>query len=186
MKAIPLLSLLLLTGCASMPGHVESSRSEFDGTSQVAVERAWVYTGWKAVPFGLGVHHTTAMSSNDVVIVAWSGSGNIAGGASLGFSFNGQITNLVSIDSYNEITSGPGPYVWSSKRYAVDVAFLTRLVTESNVTARLHLDRSYIEGRISSDAPTTIRPALRKFMARLGETNLNEAPNAPARSPKGQ
>lgn len=187
MKTVLLLPLFaLLTGCATLPGHVASTRSEFDGRQTLSMDRAWVYTGWKASPFMLGVHHTSNMSSNEAVLTAYSGAGQIEGGASLGFSFSGQITNLATFDGYNDAEAGPGPYVWLSRRYTVSLDFLQRLLVETNVTVRLQLHRNYIEGRISSDAPTTFRPALRKFLARLGETNDVAVVTAPARSPKGQ
>lgn len=175
----------VLAGCAMNPGHVSTSKSTFDGATQWTATPAWVYNGWSSTGFKLGLHRNSKMPPNEVILRAVAKDAvNISAGDSLHFNFSGDVVSLQSIDAttaiefdtplYTSSYSSPGA-AWASKRYTVDLAFLQRLVSASNVTVRLDLDRSYMEGTFSSDAPTTARPAFRRFLRAL---TSNSPPNA--------
>lgn len=183
MKAlITLLALHLLTGCVGTPGHVSKTKSTFDNSTEIRVEPAWVIDGMNG-GFKLGLHYNSAMPASNVVMTAVvKGAESIADGESLKFNINGVITSLTSIDQTTDIQYNPGLYnsvaaipgsSWSSKRYRADIAFIRRLVESETVTARLELSRGYAEGKFSTDAPTTARPAFRRFLKVMENPQTN-------------
>jgi hypothetical protein len=198
MKNLLLVPLCLVIGCAGTPGNTSKSVSTFDGSTQIKVEPAWVFNGWSATGFKLGLYRNSSMPEDKVIMVAVAkGAESIADGESLRFNFNGEIIGLTSIDTTTDVRFEPGVYTsllstpgtsWSSKRYETDIAFTKRLVNETNVTVRLELARDFMEGRISSDAPTTVRPAFRRFLAiATGEVATNSMPlNPVVKSPRGK
>ncbi len=143
--------------------------------------------------FKLGLHYNSAMPASSAVMTAVvKGAESIANGESLKFNINGVITSLTSIDQTTDIRHDPGLYnsvttihgsSWSSKRYRVDIAFIKRLIESEAVTARLELSREYAEGKFSTDAPTTARPAFRRFIKALDNPETN---NISGRTPTSQ
>lgn len=177
-----LAALAFLCGCAQLPGHVSTTQSHFDGATQVSAAPAWVDKSWQhfdgAGGLKLGVYRNSSMPAGDLVLVAVvKGAEQIAPGRALAFNVDGDIFTVEPLDDstdvrfepgvYNGVASMPGAH-WSSKRYAITVDQLGALVAGGRVSCRLNLDRSYVDGIISSDAPTTCRPAFRRFLAKVG------------------
>jgi hypothetical protein len=154
--------LAVCAGCGTA-GQLAVTKSDLNQAEQISFEPAWVDHGL-ASSFRIGAHRNSKMPPGDVVLTVLTRGGKlIADGPSLKFSINGTITILTSIDETTRIESGYSD-VWGSKRYEVKVDFLHALVESSNVMCRLELDRSFVEGVVSTDNPTTLRPALRRFL----------------------
>lgn len=169
--------LTLLNACGvGTPGHISKSTSQFDNSSQLMLEPAWVgsMTGLK-----MGLVWNSKMPPDTVLLVAIvQGLNRISDGKSLHFNINGEFLSLTSIDaSTNYQTENGGLYLaintyippsnWSSKRYVINRELLDKLVEAEKVVAKIDLDRSAIEGDFTIEAPTTARPAFREFRSKL-------------------
>ena len=118
------------------------------------------------------------MAENEVVMIAVvKGAHNLAGGESLHFNLDGQFFSMASVDSLTDFETTPGhassvayipPSNWSSKRYLVDMDFIEQLVNAERAIVKIDLTKEYVEGVFSTDAPSTARPAFRKFLDKVG------------------
>lgn len=174
-----LLVLLLLSGCAINPGHVNQSKSVFDGSTEIRISPAWVDNpnyfkiGWR-----LGAFRSTRMPEGAATLEAFTVSPT-APGKAVSFNFDGQVERLIAIQE--EMRSERiGDQLLLGRRFEVKIAFLERLASATNVTARIETTQGYLAGVISSDAPTTFRPALRKLLARLA-TLSSETSGSPSK-----
>jgi hypothetical protein len=183
MKAYPVRSILLaivvfllLQGCASTPGspgYVSTSKSEFDGSEQVTMKPAWIYSS----PIKLGLYWNTNMPDSTFKLVTIvKGTHSFASGKSLKFNVDGEIVALKSVDQMTDYETSSGwsgigvdiaPSNWSSKSYAVERSFARKLVESEEVMIRVVLEDSRVEGEFSTDAPTTARPAFEKFLSEV-------------------
>lgn len=172
---LTILSILILaTSCApGMPGYISETVSEFDGTKEIKMEPAWIY----GVELKLGLFKNSKMKPNEVILTAVvKGAYNIDEGKSLQFNVDGKIYKFASIDSLTNIDTtsgfyGNGVYLpasnWSSKDYIVTKSFIKELIEAQRAIVKIELDKEYIEGNFSSDAPTTARPPFSKFYKKL-------------------
>jgi hypothetical protein len=175
LSGVLILLMLLMIGCASTPGapgYVTVSSSNFDSSTQVSMEPAWLWNS----PIKLELFWNTKMPDSQLVISALiQGLETFSDGESLQFNIDGEIVGFTSIDEYTEYETvsgyaGGGIYVppasFSYKRYIVDLDFINHLISAEEVIVRVSLEASYAEGNFSSDAPTTARPAFRKFISK--------------------
>ena len=166
----------ILNGCASMPGmpgNIIENVSSFDGSKELTMEPAWLYDS----SIKLSLYQNTKMNDTDVVLTAIvKGAHSFSRGKSLHFNIDGEIVSYEPIDSTTDIETssgfyGSGMYIppsnWSSKRYAINVDFIERLVSAERVIIKIDLSKSYVEGVFSSSAPTTARSPFREFHKRL-------------------
>ena len=170
--------VIVLYSCASMPGvpgHISESISKFDDTKQLSMEPAWLYNS----PIKLSLLKTTKMPDSLVALIAVvKGAHNFSSGKSLQFNVDGEVFAFESIDSFTDINTDSGVYSsvayippsnWSSKRYVVSKKFIKRLIDANEVWVKIDLFKEFVEGRFSSDAPTTARPAFREFYKRISQ-----------------
>lgn len=168
--------LLLLFGCAAMPGmpgHIIESKSNFDNTKQITMEPAWLYDS----QIKLGLTKTSNMPDSIIVLDAVvKGTYNFSQGKSLHFNIDGRIKSFESIDLLTDINTSSGlynsvayipPANWSSKRYLITKKFLKQLIHGKKVWVKINLSKVFVEGEFSSDAPTTARPAFRSFLYKI-------------------
>jgi len=172
--------IITILACASMPGmpgYIRESISKFDGSKQISMEPAWLYNS----PIKLALFKNTKMPDSTVMLIAVvTGAHNFARGKSLHLNIDGNIESYASIDDFTDIetTSGYygssiGVYIpgsnWSSKRYIVSKEVIYRLINAKDAWVKIDLSKEYVEGRFSSDAPTTARPAFREFYRRIAQ-----------------
>ena len=173
-----ILTISLLFGCASMPGvpgHISESISKFDNVKQLSMEPAWLYNS----PIKLSLFKTTKMADSIVVIYATvKGAYNFSSNKSLQFNIDGKIYDFSSIDNLTDIITDSGiynnvayipPSNWSSKRYIITKEFIKHLIDANKVWVKINLSQKFVEGKFSSDAPTTARPAFREFYRKILE-----------------
>jgi len=179
-KIIIILSLSILTGCASMvalPGSISENISNYDGTKEISIEPAWLYNS----SIKLGLFKNTKMEKDDIVLITVvKGTHLIDSGESLHIKIDGESFDFASIDSMTDIETTEGfygsgisipPSNWSSKRYLITKAFLKKLINANEVWVKIELSKTYVEGRFSSNAPTTARPAFKKFNEKISQWN---------------
>jgi hypothetical protein len=165
LRLIALFLPLLLLGCAAVPGNIQTHKSLFDNADELSMTPAWVLDGMKG--FRIGLSHTSRMPANELTLTAMvNGAVNIADGDSIKFNIDGEVVAFKPFDALTTHASGPGS-LESSRRYVVTLDFLRRIISATNCTARLDLYQGYLEGRFSTDAPTTARPAFRRFLSTL-------------------
>lgn len=179
-KIIIILSVTILTGCASLatlPGSMSENISDYDGTKEISIEPAWLYNS----PIKLGLFKNTKMKKDNIVLIAVvKGTHLVDSGEALHIKIDGEFFNFASIDSMTDIETTEGfygssiyipPSNWSSKRYIITKAFLEKLINANEVWVKIDLDKTYVEGRFSSNAFTTARPAFKKFNDKINEWN---------------
>ena len=163
-----------------LPGSITERVSNFDKTTEISMEPAWLSGGSEAIKFGL--YKTSKMNNDQAMLVAIvKGAYNFASKDSLQFNIDGEIVSLNSIDMLTDIETEDGvynsvayfpAYNTSSKRYMVKKDFIKRLLDAKNVWVKVNLSKDYFEGEFSKDHPTTARPAFRKFYSKAwGKTN---------------
>ena len=171
-----LIIVVILYGCFAtpgMPGYISESVSNFDGSRQINMEPAWLYNS----PIKLALFKNTKMPDTTIVLIAMvKGAHNFVGGQSLHFNIDDNIESLSAIDDFTDIETesgfyGSGIYIpasnWSSKRYLVTKDFVNHLISGSDVWIKIELTKEFVEGRFSSDALTTARPAFREFYEKI-------------------
>ena len=137
------------------------------------MEPAWLYNS----PIKLALFKNTNMPDSAVVLVAVvKGAHNFARGKNLHFNIDGEIVSFSSIDDFTDIETKSGfisssayipPSNWSSKRYIITKDFIKLLNISNEVWVKINLSKEFVEGRFSSDAPTTVRPAFREFYKKI-------------------
>ena len=179
-KNIIILLFLILASCISsstIPGNINESISNYDGTKEVSIEPAWLYDS----SIKLGLVKNTKMEKNDIVLTAVvKGTHLISSGESLHIRIDKKFFNFSSIDSMTDIKTtkgayGSGIYIppsnWSSKRYIITKAFLKKLINANDAWVKIELSKTYVEGRFSSNALTTAKPAFIKFYNKINKWN---------------
>jgi len=171
------LLFLILTGCVSsstIPGSISENISNYDGTKELSIEPAWLYDS----SIKLGLLKNTKMEKDDIVLIAVvKGTHLINSGESLHIRIDKKFFNFSSIDSMTDIKMTEGAYSgiyippsnWSSKRYIITKAFLEKLINANDAWVKIELSKTYVEGRFSSDALTTARPAFKKFYEKINK-----------------
>ena len=169
------LIVLILDGCATpgMPGYISDSVSNFDGSMQINMEPAWLYNS----PIKLALFKNSKMPDSTIVLIAVvKGAHSFSGGQSLHFNIDGKLESFSAIDNLTDIETesgfyGSGIYIpasnWSSKRYLITKDFLNRLIKAGDVWVKIELRKEFVEGRFSSDAPTTARPSFKDFYNKI-------------------
>lgn len=172
-----LLPLLSFIGCAALgikdlPGTIRENVSEFDKSTEILMEPAWLMDGGSP-SFKLGLFRTSKMDLDKVILtVVVNGIHNFSSKDSLSFNMDGKIESFDSIDTTTKVEYEPGEYNsvasisgthWSSKRYEVSKDFISALITGKKVWAKVSLEQSYMEGEFSTDSFTCARPAFKKF-----------------------
>lgn len=155
------------------PGNVSTSKSEFDGSQQVTMEPAWIYSS----PIKLGLYWNTNMPDSTFKLVTIvKGTHSFASGESLKFNVDGEIAGFKSVDEMTDYETSRGwsgigvniaPSNWSEKSYAVKRRFVGELIEAEEAMVRVVLEDSRVEGEFSTDAPTTARPAFEKFLSEV-------------------
>jgi len=171
------LFILLISACATgmpgIPGAISESQSQFDGTKQVSMEPAWLYSTY----IKLALFKNSKMNKDDIIMTAVvKGAHNFAKGASLHFNVDGDIISFNSVDSLTDINTSSGsvgseiyipPSNWSSKDYVVSKQFINKIINANKVIVKIDLRKSYVEGKFSHDGYTTARPAFREFLKKI-------------------
>ena len=182
MKPLLLLFVLALVSGCIVPGSVSVSKSNFDGSTEIHTEPAFVYDGVFTSEIMFSLHRNSTMQPGEVILTA-SASKNIADGPSLKINLDGEIVSFTSIDSTSEIFTAPvgtsRAAVRCAKRYKVDIDLLNRMMRGTNVMVRLELFRTFAEGRFSVDGASTARPAFRRFLAALDPSSATNTPATP-------
>ena len=175
MKNLLLLSIILLSswGCMNapgMPGYIYISESKFDNTKQIEIEPAWLWNS----EIKLSLMKNSKMEEDEIILTAIvKGAHLISKDKSIHFNIDGEKISFKSIDNFTDIETSPGLYNsvasipasnWSSKRYLVTKDFITKIVDANKVWVRIDLDKTYIEGEFSKDAPTTAKKPFKSFM----------------------
>ncbi|MBC8213176.1 MAG: hypothetical protein H8E71_00835 [Candidatus Marinimicrobia bacterium] len=167
--------VLIFDGCATpgMPGYISDTVSNFDGSRQINMDPAWLYNS----PMTLALFKNSKMPDSTIVLIAGvKGTHSFSEGKSLHFNIDGKLESFSAIDNMTDIETAPdfygsGVYIqassWSSKRYLITKDFLSRLIKADDVWVRIELRKDFVEGRFSSDAPTTARPSFRDFYDRI-------------------
>ncbi len=186
--------MLLLSGCVSTPGYINTRVSEFDGSTEYSMTPAWVCKEniFDGCSIKLGLHRTSKMPPDQLILVVQvDGIRNILGKDSLKFNIDGTIVAFTAIDFNTEIKTNPGIYQpgfatrktyvpgyyippsdWSSIRYIIDKEFLKTILNANKVAVRVELPTSYLEGIFSKDGATLARPAFKEFYDQAyGEPN---------------
>jgi hypothetical protein len=162
------LAVLMLSACATMPGGVNVSKSEFDGSTQVTTNPGWCENGVK-----MALSWNSKMPPDTLRLDAMApGGGDIAAGQSLHFNIDGKIIDLASYDEKSDIIVQepfanrmvviPGE-VWARKSYLISPKLADELLQAQKVTYRLDLFKDYKEGAVQN-GPTTAMSGFRDLM----------------------
>lgn len=99
---------LAFAGCQTLPGGVQVSVSQFDGTKQIMMEPAWLYDSY----IKLGLFKNSKMDKDEVELIATvKGAHGFAGEESLHINIDGDIINLASLDELTDIETSEGLFV---------------------------------------------------------------------------
>ncbi|MDH4026785.1 MAG: hypothetical protein OEU57_15380 [Desulfuromonadales bacterium] len=169
-----ILSVVTLASCGTQsPGHITQTTSSFDGSKQLIMEPAWLYSSI----IKLALFKSSKMPNEKLILTAVvRGSHIFDDDPSLHFNIDGETLSLSSVDRLRDIDTsegftGSGFYVapsnWSSKDYLVDVSFLEKIITAEDVYVTVELTDFYAEGIFSSDAPITARQAFKDFLKQI-------------------
>lgn len=171
-----ILIVIFITSCSSMPGmpgYISESTSKFDGSKQISMEPAWL----KGSLIKLSLFKNSRIKDGEVILTAIvKGAYIFSDGESLYFNVDGNVVGFKSIEKSTEINTssgyaGSGVYIppsnWSAKSYLVTTDFIKQIVNSENVIVKVNLRRSFAEGEFATDAPTTARPAFKKFLKKI-------------------
>jgi len=180
MKFLIILIIPFIFSCYTIPGGpgwVSESVSDFDGTRMIQMEPAWLYSS----PMKLGLFHSSKMPDSSVILTAIvKGISNFSKGKSLHFNIDGEFISMESFDEITDIEIDPGIYdkythvsstSWSSKDYLISKKFIKQLIEGKKVLVKIDLDKEFVEGEFSSDAPTTARPGFREFYEKISKAH---------------
>jgi hypothetical protein len=179
-RALLVLLLFILAGCAVKPGGINVGVSSFDGADETALEPAPLCdaSSGRACLVRLGLYRRSTMAEGSVILIAVAASSNpIADGESLSFRLNGRDFPLSSIDRNTRYGIGQGPHTagiascWpagcSAKRYLVDKAFLKSLIDTPDASCRIVLQNGFLAGTLGDGDPKLALPSFRRFYARV-------------------
>jgi len=83
---------------------------------------------------------------------------------SLTFNIDGKVTKFSALTNKTDFSTETGQYAqnYSSKTYSLELDFIRKLLKAKTVYVKF----AFLEGKFSTDAITTARPAFRKFVKR--------------------
>lgn len=174
--------ILLCTGCVTTeylkgiydspgwPGYITNATSEFDNSSRVSLEPAYLYDGTS--PFRLGLRWNSKLDKDEFLLVAeWGGAKNFAPKDTLDFNIDGKITSLKPLDrnqygivSQKTVMSSGGlvdvPVDMGNqthKTFMISKDILDKIINAKKVIVRAQLLESFWEERFepSPDAIPT-------------------------------
>lgn len=180
MKTQALVVLLVTASIPALAETVIETKSVFDGARELSLE-SW-YTQPTASPddlaardsnLGLSLFWRSTMSPGKLIITAYvRGLENIQTTNSLLLNIDGEIVSLTSVDELTE--HRPYRYErngWESwKRYEITRETLDKIMAASEVTVRVNLEKTYVEGVFGvKDGHTMVKLAFALFAKRLDE-----------------
>jgi len=177
MRALILFVIFFISGCISTFGDIHTTRSDFDGSTEISMIPAPVCKdgtfGTCFVKFGL--YRSSRMPTDMVVLKIMIGSiESFTTSDPVQFNIDGDIVALNSPDPATMFDLSEGGYEssWSYKTFIVDKSFLKRLIEGTRVALKVTTSKGYYEGVFSSDKMTTARPAFKQFYRQVFELNI--------------
>jgi len=164
LKVVLALECLALAGCMSLPGHVETSTSKFDGERQVQVDPGWLLNGMSTT-VKLGGFWTDKAPDRFMLSVAYWGTKDIE---AVKVRIDSEVVDLKPSGPTQFYTAYNNPE--SSRRFGVPLAFIYKLMDGKEVMFQVSLSSgSFVEGTFSTDRSTSARPAFRKALFKISE-----------------
>jgi hypothetical protein len=171
----------LAASCAGMPGNVSVTKSKLDGERQVQVEPGWLYAGgMKSPEMKLGGFWTDKMPSDFIMDAAIVGTDSVTG---LKISVDGQISEFKPTEDLTNFKSSVGGsgvdntvlYVpghsESDKRFVIPLDFVKKMIAGKKVIVQVQMSRGYREGEFSFNQTSYAKPAFRKAIALIENSN---------------
>jgi hypothetical protein len=172
--------VLLAAGCAGMPGNVSVTKSKLDGERQVQVEPGWLYAGGMNYPeMKLGGFWSDKSPGDFVLDVAVVGVDSVT---SLKIGIDGQISEFSPSETFTNFkrTGGSGPdntvlyipnHSESDKRFVITLDYVKQMVAGKRVIVQVQLGRTVKEGEFSFSQQSYAKPAFRKAIAKIANSN---------------
>ncbi|MBU0633611.1 MAG: hypothetical protein KKB82_03760 [Candidatus Omnitrophica bacterium] len=175
-KIVLILGILVLAGCATLPGSITENVTGFDKTKEIVMKEAWV---GNVANIALGLYWTSKMDRDKVILVAMvQGAYIFADKDSLQFNIDDNIFTFNSIDTMTNIETREGVYNsvayipsenCSTKRYEMTKDFIKKLLDGKDVWVKVNLSQDYVESKFSVDVPMGARNGFRKFYNKVWE-----------------
>jgi len=172
-----LFMMVLLSGCVTLQdlaSHVDKSKSEFDGTTQIMVSPNWVGSYAK-----MGVLWNSKMPKDEVLLlVSIANKGSIQSDKSLHLNINGKIVDLQPIDEAAklEVSSGfvnqfsyVAPSTWSTRRFKIPTSLIKELTDANQALWRIELGQESLEGAFTPDHFGVIK-AIRQLLGDIASS----------------
>lgn len=147
-KMFILLIVMVLTGCAVIPGtpgYVSVSQSEFDKTTQISMQPVAI-NDWSTLTLGM-TWRSDWEKDEFVLEAATLGAKSIVKEKSLFFNIDGKIYDLTSIDATTDYYVNPmSRQGFSFKRYNIKKELVEKIISAKDIKVRLVLDKEFSEG----------------------------------------
>jgi len=174
MKTIEIvLGCVLLAGCSTMPGDVNSTKAMLDGERQIQVHPGWLYAGgMKSPSLKLGGFWSEKSPDAFNLEVLVPGVEPIS---AVKIGLDGEVVELKisGLDQrHDRLTPEGAPFNVTVARCPVSLDFVQRMVGSKKVVLRMHLAADYVEGVFSFDQLTYARPAFRKALKQIPTVSL--------------
>jgi len=180
-KPFLLALLLLAAGCAAAPERLQESISPFDGAREISLEPSLVCQekSTETCFIRLGLFKRSTMRPDSVIlVVVVNGTKPIAGGKSLHFNVDGEVSAFESIDRKTRYGIGKGPHTsgtelcgpsgsCSARRYLVTRDFLKKLMQADKTAVRVDLAGGYLGGVLLKGSATPVLSDFRQFYERV-------------------
>lgn len=171
--------LFYLAGCSSlpgMPGHISSSKSTFDGSTNLSMQPALIYRendGFSGSDLRLALYWSTAFENGELLLRAEvDGYDSFVRNRSLVFNIDGEMHHPESLDQTTNFEFNEGEFMAgfsgtsSSKSYVVTEDFVNQLLNAERAAVRAILSDGYVEGVFTDDTPNSAYLAFQEFMER--------------------
>ena len=163
----------LISACVPIPGDIKIDKSEFDGSTMIHMEPAWV--GNSLIKFGL--FRSSKMYKNEVILkVLVNGIYRFANDDSLEIKIDGELLKPRLADGYTDYnhTSGQvfkGHYYagssWTLQQYVITKSDIKRMIEAKKVLVRIKFRNSFTDGNFSQGGMTTALNGFRSFILQL-------------------
>ena len=159
------LSLALLCGCASLPGHTSKTEAMLDGERQVQISPGWLYGGGLSTPAKAGGFWTEkAPDVFGLEVVVVKKTEPITG---LMLGIDGKILDFAPTDLPTKFSVVDG-HTESSRRFVIPLAVVEELVAAKSAVFRIQMAGSFVEAKFF-DQHTYALPAFRKALKQIQE-----------------
>lgn len=156
-----ILTIFWLTGCMTMPADVKTYESKTDNTKHIQMEPGWL-SG--SMTTRLGLHRTSVMPPDDVIIVVAVKEAAAATKDGLTINVDGEKSTYSAIDDLSDIDE----HGFFHKRFPVKLDLVKKMVAGKAVWVKIwHVGQTYSEGEFSKDDSMSAKRGFIKFLAAM-------------------